>query len=253
MSVDKLGNNNFKANINGIEVKAVFTEDNIQEIFIPWLKRLNSIYEEKGHRVLCYLAAPPGAGKSTLLRFLEHLSNTSDELRPITAIGMDGFHRYQDYLLSHTIIRDGKDICMVDVKGCPETFDLSALADRIRMISQGHECSWPEYNRQTHNPIENAITVKGDIVVLEGNYLLLDSPGWDNLRQYADYTVRIVADPDMLRTRLLDRKMKSASASPDSANFVDFSDMYNVRLCLEHSLDADLCIKLNEDNSYSIL
>lgn len=33
------------------------------------------------------------------------------------ALGMDGFHRRQEYLKSHTMMVDGKEVVMVDVKG----------------------------------------------------------------------------------------------------------------------------------------
>ena len=97
---------NYKTEINGIEVNVDYTNDNIENIFIPILKYAKKLYEEKKKRVLVMLAAPPGAGKSTLLSFLKHLSESNNDLTPITTIGMDGFHRYQDYLLTHDMERD---------------------------------------------------------------------------------------------------------------------------------------------------
>ena len=58
---------------SGIESEVSFTEDNINEIFIPLLKRLTAMQKAKGSRILVMLAAPPGAGKSTLAGFLEYL------------------------------------------------------------------------------------------------------------------------------------------------------------------------------------
>ena len=37
-----------------------------------------------------------------------------------------------------------------------------------------------------------------------------------------------------------------------SAEFVDFSDMPNVRLCLEHSKKADLILELDRDGDYHV-
>ena len=105
---------NYKTEINGIEVNVDYTNDNIENIFIPILKYAKKLYEEKKKRVLVMLAAPPGAGKSTLLSFFKYLSENNNELMPITTIGMDGFHRYQDYLLTHDMERDGKTYKMVD-------------------------------------------------------------------------------------------------------------------------------------------
>ncbi len=239
--------------INGIEVNAVYSDENIENIFVPILKKMKRIQEEKGRRILVLLAAPPGAGKSTLLSFLKYLSETNEDLSPITTIGMDGFHRYQDYLTSHKIQRDGKSYSMVQVKGCPETFDLDLLIDRIKRVSNGEKCGWPDYNRMTHNPQEDAIYVDGDIVLLEGNYLLLNHPGWSDIKSFADLTISVSADEDMLRGRLLDRKIKSGNTPEKAAEFVDFSDMHNVRICLNDSVKADINLRVMEDGTYKLL
>ena len=105
----------FQIEINGLPVSAVFSEENIEGIFLPLLKRLTEIQNALGRRILVFLAAPPGAGKSTLSEFLRHLSVNTPEVTPITVIGMDGFHRRQEYLISHTAVRDGKEIPMVGI------------------------------------------------------------------------------------------------------------------------------------------
>ena len=97
----------YNTTINGIQVQAQYTEKSVEEIFIPLLRRLSAMRQEKGRRILVMLAAPPGAGKSTLMEFLKMLGEK--EGIPVTVIGMDGFHRYQDDLLSHRIMRDGRD------------------------------------------------------------------------------------------------------------------------------------------------
>lgn len=243
---------NFTVEINGIEVNAKYTEDNIDQIFIPLLEMLTKMQQEKQRRILVMLAAPPGTGKSTLCEYLKYLSNNKEGIYPIQVIGMDGFHRYQDYLLSHTTVRDGVEIPMVKIKGAPITFDLDLLKERIIKVAAGDKCGWPEYNRMTHNPKEDATTVDGDIVILEGNYLLLDIDGWKELKQYADYTIRISARESDLRQRLIERKINSGASYEDAVLFVDNSDLYNARTCLKHSVKGDMNLQLNTDDSYSI-
>ena len=98
-----------------------------------------------------------------------------------------------------------------------------------------------------HNPVEDAVFIKGDIILLEGNYLLLDDDGWRELSKYADYTISLRASENMLHSRLLDRKIKSGASAEKAAAFVDFSDMYNVRICLEKTMKADLELIVNDD------
>lgn len=241
---------NYPININGIDVDAVYSEANIREVFLPLLRRLTAMRQEKGRRILVMLAAPPAAGKSTLASFLSHLSETTPDLTPITVIGMDGFHRYQEYLLSHTTVRDGKKIPLVKIKGAPITFDLERFTAFVARAAAGERMGWPQYDRMLHNPVEDAIRVEGDIVLLEGNYLLLDQPGWRDLRKFADFTIRITAEESSLRRRLIDRKCASGTPYEAAVEFVEFSDLANARLCLGCSLPADLTLRLMEDGSY---
>jgi hypothetical protein len=238
--------------INGIEVEADFSVAAIENILIPLLGKLTRLQKEKNRRIFVILAAPPGAGKSTLLSFLQYLSENTEGITPITAIGMDGFHHYQDYLLSHTTVRNGEEIQMVKVKGAPETFDLDRLLERIRAVASGEDCGWPTYNRMKHNPEENAIQVTGDIVLLEGNYLLLDQPGWRDIKKYSDFSIKLTADENMLKNRLLDRKIKSGTSPEEAEKFVGFSDMANVRTCLDHSMEADLELSIRDNEFFLV-
>ena len=150
------------------------------------------------------------------------------------------------------MIRDGEEIWMSQIKGAPETFDLEKLAERLQRVAAGEKCGWPIYDRRLHDPVDDVITVDGDIVLLEGNYLLLDEPGWRELRTCADYTVLILADEELLRKRLTDRKAKGMASYEDAERFVEFSDMRNVRVCLEKSGGADLILKMTGDGAFEI-
>ena len=239
----------YSVNINGLEIKAYYSDRSINEILIPLLKDLSDLYKEKGSRVLVMLAAPPGAGKSTLASFLEYLAKDIIPEIKVQAIGMDGFHRRQEYLLSHSVEIDGRNIQMVKIKGAPITFDLEKFKDKIKELKTNDVCKWPIYDRMAHNPIEDALTVDGDIVILEGNYLLLDMEGWKDLKDNADYTISLSADEKLLRERLIERKMMTGVDRENTVKFVDFSDMANVRLCVNKTMKADLELILSEDGT----
>jgi len=242
----------YRTVINGIEVKAFYSDEAVKDIFIPLLKKLTALQEERNRRILVMLAAPPGTGKSTLAGFLEKLSMETEGISRVQAIGMDGFHRRQEYLVSHYTDRDGDRIPMVDIKGAPVTFDIDKLTENVRRITLGESFGWPGYDRLLHNPVEDAVFIKGNIVLLEGNYLLLDEDGWRDLSGYADYTISLKAEEDMLRTRLVDRKIKSGASKEKAAAFVDYSDMYNVRICLEKTMNADLELAV-DDNGFKVV
>ena len=239
----------YSVNINGLDIKAYYSDRSINEILIPLLKDISDLYKEKGSRVLVMLAAPPGAGKSTLASFLEYLAKDIISEKKVQAIGMDGFHRRQEYLLSHSVEIDGRNVDLVKIKGAPITFDLEKFKDKIKELKTNDVCKWPIYDRMAHNPIEDALTVDGDIVILEGNYLLLDMEGWKDLKENADYTICLSADEKLLRERLIERKMMTGVDRENTVKFVDFSDMANVRLCINKMMKADLQLVLSEDGT----
>ena len=216
--------------INGIEVDARYSRRAVDDIFLPLLRRLTALHREKGRRILVLLAAPPGAGKTTLLTFLERLSKEQPDTEPIQVIGM----------------------AMVEIKGAPVTFDLDGLKKAVKKLAAGEYTGWPVYDRMLHNPVEDAVRVDGGIVLLEGNYLLLDEDGWRDLRDYADYTIKVTADENFLRDRLIDRKIKSGNTKEKAIHFVDYSDMANVRICLNNSAEADMTLTVSNDGEYLI-
>ena len=231
---------NYSADINGITVNAAYSDTTVNEVFIPLLKHLAQLHHEKQRRILVMLAAPPATGKSTLVSFLEHLARSVIPEKRLQAVGMDGFHLRQEYLLMHKAEVDGKSFPMAGIKGAPITFDLDALTRKIREVSEGNICRWPHYDRQLHDPVDDAVTIDADIVLIEGNYLLLDMDDWRELSRYADYTIVLTADEDMLRERLIGRKMKTGMTREDAERFVESSDMRNMRLCLDMTMKADL-------------
>lgn len=239
----------YSANINGIEVNAYYSDESVQEVFAPLLEHLAALHAKKQSRILVMLAAPPGAGKSTLVSFLEKLAKDVCPEKKIQAIGMDGFHRRQEYLVSHTVSVNGREIPMVNIKGAPVTFDLERLRKKTVELTEGNPCSWPRYDRLLHNPVEDAITINADIVLLEGNYLLLELDGWEELSDYADYTISLSADEGLLRERLVRRRIATGVEKKAAEEFVDFSDMANVRLCLEKTKQADLELEIMPDGS----
>ena len=231
---------NYSASINGIAYSVSYSDAFVNGTLIPLLRHLSQLHTEKGSRVIVMLAAPPGTGKSTLVSFLEHLAQSVIPDKRVQSVGMDGFHLRQSYLLTHTVEVDGKSVPMASIKGAPITFDLDALTRKIREVTEGNICRWPHYDRQLHDPVDDAIMIDADIVLLEGNYLLLDADGWRELSQYADYTISLTADEEMLRGRLIRRKMKTGMTWEDAEHFVESSDMRNVRLCLDKTMKADL-------------
>lgn len=235
--------------INGYDVHAKYEKTCVETLLRPLLHHLRSLQKEKKGRILVYLVAPPGVGKTTLSMFLEDLSRDGQG-EELQAIGMDGFHRYQAYLASHKMRRNGEEVSMVTLKGSPETFDDEKLRQKIIQLTKEENVMWPLYVRSIHNPVEDQIKVTKNIVVLEGNYLLLKDKDWRDLKQYCDYSIFISTKLQYIEERLIARKMMGGTSREDAYLFYKNSDAYNAQYILTHSQKADLMCEMSEDGSY---
>ena len=235
--------------VNGLPQEIRYNEETVEGLFLPLLHRLTALQVEKGGRILAFLAAPPATGKSTLLLFLEQFARQHDELTRVQALGMDGFHHPNRYLETHSILRDGMEIPLKNIKGAPETFDVAYLAEKLAAAKAG-AASFPVYDRRIHDPRPDALKVDAAILLIEGNWLLLDEEPWRNLRALADYSVRIDAAPELLRERLIGRKVQGGLSEAEARAFYEASDAANVLRFAAHAGAADEVWRMEEDGDF---
>ena len=190
-----------------------------------WIRRRSTGTD----RSLFGIAGPPGSGKSTLA---EQLGN--DLGAPV--VPMDGFH------LPNSVLRDRGQL---DVKGAPETFaalDFVALVSGLRDPTRVAWC--PAFDRSTDEPIADRIRIAPDdvVIVVEGNYLLLDRPPWSSLSALFDAIAYLDVPPDVRFRRLVDRHVRFGRSRADSEAFVRRSDTTNAALVEASRQRADLVI-----------
>ncbi len=222
--------------INGLRVQAAYGDRFVRERVRPLLRRWQEKQRE-GERLIIFLAAPPAAGKSTLAALFEHEAKTIGI--PFQALGMDGFHHRQSYIETHTVMRKGRHVPMKQVKGCPESFDFARLHAFVRRLRHEETMMWPWYDRQLHDVRDDWIKVTATLVMIEGNYLLLDEAPWRSLRPLCDASLFLEADMSQLQERLVERKIRGGMMPHEALAFASGSDMQNARRVLAHRLPAD--------------
>ncbi len=235
--------------INGLAHKVQYNQETIDSLFLPFLRRMTSLQQKKRQRILVYLAAPPGTGKSTLALLLEKLSQMGEGIEQVQAIGLDGFHYPASYIAGHSVERDGRIVPMAEVKGCPETFDVKRLRDKLQAVKTG-DVRWPVYDRRRHDVVDEVITVRRKIILLEGNWLLFREAGWQDIYSFADYTLFIAARPVDLRERLIQRKIRGGMTQQEAERFYEVSDRRNVDLVLSRSWLAQETWQMLSDGDY---
>jgi pantothenate kinase len=138
---------------------------------------------------------------------------------------MDGFH------LSNAVL-DARGLRVV--KGAPQTFDAEGFVTLLRRVRQRPEVTvlWPEFDRALDEPTPEAITIAppARLVITEGNYLLVDSPWWREVRSLLDDVWYADAPREVLRARLLERELAGGRSEQDAVRHVDGSDLPNAEL-----------------------
>ncbi|MCF0111714.1 MAG: nucleoside/nucleotide kinase family protein [Erysipelotrichaceae bacterium] len=231
--------------VNGFSVDATFHKQEIDELFVPLLQQATERYHRTNRRIVIFLAAVPGAGKSTLAAFLEQLSETTGCL-PLQVLGMDGFHYNQQYLKTHT----HNNVPLSAIKGAPETFDVRQLQKKLQQIKT-EDTDWPVYDRNIHDVIPDKIHVSSPVVLIEGNYLLLDEPEWNTLHNMADITVFVKTEPDLVINRLIRRKMRGGLDEQQASEWVHRSDYKNVLRVLQNVCEHDYTWTQTEDYHFT--
>ncbi|MEX3018276.1 nucleoside/nucleotide kinase family protein [Kluyvera sp. STS39-E] len=229
--------------VNGLQIEAHYHDDEIEKVHKPLLCKLAQLHAANpARRTIIFLSAPPGTGKSTLTTFWEHLCRRDADLPEIQTLPMDGFHHYNSWLDAHNLR---------PYKGAPETFDVAKLAQNLQRIREG-DGTWPQYDRQTHDPQEGAVQVTAPVVIVEGNWLLLDDDSWRTLAKYCDFSLFIHAPAHVLRDRLVGRKLAGGLSQAEADAFYLRTDGPNVQRVLENSLPANLTLEMTEDGAYRI-
>ncbi|MBQ6653954.1 MAG: nucleoside/nucleotide kinase family protein [Erysipelotrichaceae bacterium] len=225
--------------VNGLQVLAQYDSDDVENVFMPLLRKIRELQKEAGRRIFIFLAAPPGSGKSTLLAFLLHLAEEMG-IDNLQIAGMDGFHYPQAYLDTHYLDLEDRRIRLAEIKGQKHTFDVDKLYDKLKDSQQGKSL-WPVYSRQIHDPIDDVLPIEKDIVLLEGNYLLLEGP-WARLREFSSLNIMIRCEPEVVRERLINRKLKAVDTLQQAVEWYEKTDSVNVGVVLNESVDPDILI-----------
>lgn len=209
-------------------------------------------------RYLVAIAGVPGSGKTTTAEaVVQHLN--SDPKVHAAFLSMDGFH------LSRAALDQLPDSTEAHIRrGAPWTFDvtrfvafirrLRAWAEKTPLAAPGSK-DWPDgdvirgptFDHETKDPVEDGISITPDasIVIIEGNYLLLDEPGWRDLATLVDYRVFVDTDLQEARDRTAKRHVKVGIEKTLEEGYrrVDSNDYLNGVSIQAKLLKPDLIVK----------
>ena len=184
------------------------------------LLRIKESLNRSTDRYLIGIVGKPGAGKSTLSAYLlEELHNSE-----VTVVPMDGYH------LSNAVLQA---LGRADRKGAPDTFDVAGFASLLQRIrdEKSVDVYYPVFDRSIEESIaaQGVVTKETKVVIVEGNYLLHDSGGWEVIADLLDELWFIDVDDEKRLERLIARHIAYGKSPADAQSWSRGSDEVNAR------------------------
>lgn len=198
-----------------------------------YLARVRDLLQD-GRRKILGLVGPPGCGKSTLALALQKAFAGVSQ-----AVPMDGFHLADVEL--QRLGRAGR-------KGAPDTFDSAGYAALLRRLrqQQADEIVYaPEFRREIEEPIAGAIAVfaSTQLVITEGNYLLLNEGAWGQVAALLDDVWYVDVDDSLRTDRLTQRHQQFGRSRAEAIDWVANIDEPNARLIATTQTRAKLVFR----------
>jgi pantothenate kinase len=190
-----------------------------------------------GGRVIAAMAGAPGSGKSTLAdKLVGKLNGRAPGLAAV--LPMDGYH-YDDLYLVPAGLRPRK--------GAPMTFDVGGLYHTLKRLRarDEDEVAVPVFDRKIEIARAGARLIPKDVpvILVEGNWLLLNQAPWERLRPLFDVTVMVEVPEHVLRARLRGRWERLGLTEAEILEKLEENDLPNGRWVRDGSVAADYVIR----------
>ena len=191
-----------------------------------------------GGRAVLGIAGAPGAGKSTVAAAVVQALEGRALLVP-----MDGFHLADPVL---------DDLGRRERKGAPDTFDAAGFLHLLRRIRDREDevVYAPVFVREQEQAVAGALAVPRDVplVVVEGNYLLLDQGPFAEVRALLTEAWYLELDPATRVQRLVERHVEHGRTPTAAEHWVARTDEPNARLIEGTRSRADLVVRLGQSS-----
>ena len=186
------------------------------------------------NRYFIALSGPPASGKSTISENL--VKDLSAKGYNSSILQMDGFH-YDDLIL--------KERKLLSKKGAPETFDVMGLINFVSRLHKEDEVVIPIFDRSLELSRSSAVIISKNtkVIIVEGNYVLLNSYPWSELHKFFNTTVMINCEKKILEKRLIERWENFNLPKKEIDEKVYKNDLPNGVNVLKNSIGAEYILE----------
>ena len=217
--------------LDGQASKITVSENQYDSVYQPLTKRIINLQQRLQRRILIGIAGPPGCGKTFFSHVISAMINREQHHVQSVVVGMDGWHYSNQFLEEKITHIGGENRKLKSIKGAPETFDAEAFITFLKLVKEADTLVYPVYDRTRHEPIENKgqLTSKDNIILIEGNYLLLNEFPWQEIGTFLDDCFFIGAGEMLRWETLMRRHLKGGKDAVQAISHVRHVDMANAR------------------------
>ncbi|KAL1888430.1 hypothetical protein Sste5346_009547 [Sporothrix stenoceras] len=205
---------------------------------------LDRFVDEMQKRIIIALAGVPGSGKSTVSAALACCLQAKGV--PCMVVPMDGFHYTKKQLSAFPNPREA-----FLRRGAPFTFDVERLLVLVRTlretpvtIDMAPPILAPGFDHARQDPVaeEIAVPLTTRVVIIEGNYLLLDQGRWRDVSDLVDDKWFVDTEPSVALSRLVARHVQTGMETTPEAAMVRAraNDLLNSDLIRAHLITPDV-------------
>lgn len=173
------------------------------------------------------IVGAPGAGKSTIAGRLAEL------IPDAVVLPMDGYHLPQSRLV---------ELGRRERMGAADTFDVPGFVAALHEVREGRRSVLARgFDREVEEPVEGGVLVPSTAttVIVEGNYLLLDTGGWEAVAPLLDVSLFVDVTDSLRLDRLTARHERFGKSAAAAAAWARGPDEANARIIATTAPHAD--------------
>ncbi|KAK8135169.1 nicotinamide riboside kinase [Apiospora sp. TS-2023a] len=202
-------------------------------------------------RILVALAGVPGSGKTTVSSaLLASLARNGRSREDVVVVPMDGFHHTKATLSGFS----DPDMAFRR-RGAPFTFDADGLLNLIASLKAGpltgpdsEELVFtaPSFDHAVQDPVADDIRIssRSKVVIIEGNYTLLNERPWSKIAELVDERWFVDVPPEVAKERLILRHLAAGieTSREAAAHRAEENDLPNGDLIRSNLIEPDVRI-----------
>lgn len=192
-------------------------------------------------RYMVGVAGAPGSGKSTLAKQVVHIINAIQGDECAVMVPMDGYHytkaqldAFEDPVMAHSR------------RGAHWTFDAQGFVCMVDRIANDIDESIyaPTFDHGQGDPVARGVCIERHhaIVIVEGNYLLLDIEPWNRLQDVFNETWFIDCDIEESMKRVYTRQTRNGTMPRESRHRIETNDRPNALQIQQTADRAHVCV-----------